>query len=304
MYPKFPDFKPIELEDRGYIKKMFSEYQPECSEYTFTNLFIWRNYYGIKWSVYKECLLFICDDEKRGKCAWQPVGPGPREEAGRALLEWLRDEKTPAAPYMIRVGGSFIREVEGGGRFEYTADRDNCDYVYRTEDLISLYGKKYHSKRNHINKFLRSNTYKYLPMNADHVRKCLRLIEEWCAEHRCSEDLSLMAEWEAVNEALRNFDALELQGAVILVRGDVKAFTLGEMLNADTAVVHVEKASPEYPALYTIINHDFCENAWSRVPFINREQDLGAEGLRQAKQSYHPHHMVEKYRVSLARTSG
>jgi hypothetical protein len=137
-------------------------------------------------------------------------------------------------------------------------------------------------------------------MNDDYVQECLKLIEAWCEEHRCSDDMNLMAEWGAVNEALCNFNYLELQGAVILVDGLVQAFSLGELLNRETAVVHIEKASPSFPALYAVINREFCENSWKGVPFINREQDLGVDGLRQAKLSYHPHHLVEKYKVMFA----
>ena len=161
MYPEFPDFKPIQIEDMGYIKNIFSEYQPENSEYTFTNLFIWRNYYGIKWSVYKDLLLLVCSEENKGNCALQPVGPGPQAEAGRVILEWLRDEKPENPPYIIRVDKKFVKETGGSKEFACSSDRDNYDYVYKTEDLINLYGKKYHAKRNHINRFLRSHSYEY-----------------------------------------------------------------------------------------------------------------------------------------------
>ncbi|MCU0821696.1 MAG: phosphatidylglycerol lysyltransferase domain-containing protein [Spirochaetes bacterium] len=303
MYPKFPEFKPIELDDRGYITEIFSGYQPENSEYTFTNLFIWRNYYGIKWSVYKDHLFIVCRDEKRGNCAWQPVGPGPRAESARVLLEWMGDGGHSGQPYMIRADNRLIREIDGRGEFQHTPDRDNFDYVYKTGDLIDLYGKKYHSKRNHINKFLKSHSYVYSEINDDYILRCRKLIEEWCAEHRCKEDMNLMAEWDAVNEALQNFNQLRIRGAVILVDGAVHAFTLGEMLNSETAVVHIEKASPKYPALYSVVNQQFCENIWHGVPYINREQDLGVDGLRKAKLSYHPSHLVEKFQVTLTGSS-
>lgn len=108
-----------------------------------------------------------------------------------------------------------------------------------------------------------------------------------------------MGEWGAIEEALKNFIALEMQGGVILIEGEVEAFTLGELLNKDTAVVHIEKANPEIRGLYALINQQFCEQAWGKVPFINREQDLGEPGLRTAKLSYNPIRLVEKYRIRL-----
>lgn len=98
-------------------------------------------------------------------------------------------------------------------------------------------------------------------------------------------------------QALRNFTALEMQGGVIRIDGEVEAFTLGELLNKDTAVIHIEKANPEIRGLYAAINQQFCDQAWGRVPYLNREQDLGEPGLRTAKLSYHPHHLVEKFRI-------
>ena len=109
-----------------------------------------------------------------------------------------------------------------------------------------------------------------------------------------------MGEWAAINAALADFQALELQGGVILINDRVEAFTCGELLNAATAVIHLEKANPEVRGLYAVINQQFCQQAWAGVPFVNREQDLGEPGLRTAKMSYHPHHLVEKFRIRLA----
>jgi len=108
-----------------------------------------------------------------------------------------------------------------------------------------------------------------------------------------------MGEWQAVRLALQHFAELELAGGLILMDWRVEAFTLGELLNRDTAVVHIEKANPDIRGLYALINQQFCEQAWAATPFLNREQDLGEPGLRTAKLSYHPHRLVEKFRVKL-----
>ncbi len=104
-----------------------------------------------------------------------------------------------------------------------------------------------------------------------------------------------MGEWEAVDAALGNLELLQVRGGVILVDGRVEAFSLGELLNRETAVIHVEKANPEIRGLFSLINQQTAQNLWSGVPFINREQDLGDPGLRTAKLSYHPRHLVEKF---------
>jgi hypothetical protein len=172
--------------------------------------------------------------------------------------------------------------------------------VYRTEDLIQLAGKNYRAKRNHINYLLRTYRITYEPMNESHIGACLNMAVNWCEARRCEEDLNLGSEWDATREALNNFSALGIEGGVVLVNGQVEAFTLGELLNQETAVVHIEKANTEIRGLYGVINQQFCENRWKGVPFINREQDLGEPGLRQAKLSYSPDHLVEKFSIRLA----
>ena len=177
--------------------------------------------------------------------------------------------------------------------------RDHFDYVYRTADLIELAGKGYRQQRNHTNYLLRTYKMTYEPMNESHVDSCLNLARNWCEARQCEETLSFASEGEATREALQNFRALGLDGGVILINGRVEAFTLGELLNRDTAVVHIEKANVEIRGLYAAINQQFCEKRWRNVPAINREQDLGEPGLRKAKLSYNPDHMIEKFRAGL-----
>jgi hypothetical protein len=105
----------------------------------------------------------------------------------------------------------------------------------------------------------------------------------------------LLAEDYAIREALANAAELNCQGGAIVINSRVEAFSLGEPLNQDTAVIHIEKANPDIPGLYAAINQLFCANAWANWTYINREQDMGVEGLRKAKESYYPHHMVNKH---------
>jgi hypothetical protein len=109
----------------------------------------------------------------------------------------------------------------------------------------------------------------------------------------------LLGEERAIYEALHNMDNLDFKGGVIHINGKVEAFALGEQLNPQTAVIHIEKANPAFDGLYQLINQEFCAHEWKDIPYINREQDLGEEGLRKAKLSYHPHHLVNKYIVTL-----
>lgn len=298
--PEFPQFKPLEITDRDTIRPLLWAYQPEASELTFTNLFIWRAYNQTRWCRYRDWLLLAGRDASGNAFALPPIGPPPRLEASRMLLEWLRDNQGTPRPYIARADRRLVAETEGSGIFRIEPLRDHFDYVYRTRDLIALAGRKYHGKKNHLHQFTRAHAFSFMPMTDAHLQACLAMQDTWCQCHRCAEDLSLMGEWQAIRELLEHFHELQLQGGIIMVDGTVQAFTLGELLNRETAVVHIEKANADVPGLYAVINQQFCEHCWQGATCINREQDLGDEGLRQAKLSYHPDRFVEKFRLELA----
>ena len=297
--PIFPDFRPIELEDRATFDAIIKKYQPEVSEWTFTNLFIWRGYYGFQWSIYRDWLMVISPDAKEGIYAMEPVGPSPRKEPATALLEWLWRERKAADPRIERADKLLASELKDLDNFTIEEAREHFDYVYLREDLVQLAGNKYRSKRNHINQLFRAYDFSYVDLDVHHIDDCVELQERWCQEKRCEEDLNLLSEWGAVREILAHYSSLDLKGGVITVGSKVMAFTIGELLNDETAVVHIEKADPDIPGLFQVVNQQFCEKAWKDVRYINREQDLGISGLREAKLSYYPDHFVEKFRIRL-----
>jgi hypothetical protein len=298
----FPDLRPLRLEDGELIRDYLWKYQPETSELTFTNLHIWQPVYRWHWATSGEWL-FLLQDKRGDEPAWlPPVGPAPRLEPALTALDWLRTERGVRRPRLERADSRFVAEVAASPGFVVTPERDHFDYVYQTSDLISLSGSRYHAKRNHVYKFLEDHGagFAFLPIGPDNLGLCAEFQDRWCSTRRCAEDLNLSGEWTAVRRGLADYDALGVKGAAILIDGKVEAFTFGELLNRSTAVVHIEKANPEIPGLYAVINRLFCEKYWSAVPLINREQDLGEEGLRKAKLSYHPQKLVEKYRVEWA----
>jgi hypothetical protein len=298
--PVFPRFKPLALKDRDFIHPILWDYQPETSELTFTNLFMWQGYYGYHWSLDRDRLLVVGTVDGRPAWALPPIGPPSRADLCRQMLGWLREEHGLADPAIERADPKLAAELKDDPGFVVERVRDHFDYLYRTDDLIELAGGKYHTQRNHLNSFNRSHRYRYETLRPEHLPACLDLCARWCQFKRCDEDLSLMGEWEAIGVVLSNFEALRLQGCVILINDRVEAFACGELLNRDAAVIHLEKADPELRSLYAVINQQFSRQAWAGVPFINREQDLGEPGLRKAKLSYHPHRLVEKFRIRLA----
>jgi len=290
------NFKPIEIQDKKVFTDFLSEDPPVISEMTFTNLFTWRHYYNPKWRIADDSLLIVMEPEGTASFGLQPVGPGDKGRALDVLFDDL--EQFVSGPKVRRVAEDFVDNYVNSDRYQIQFDPDNSDYVYLSQDLISLSGKKYHRKKNHLNKFLKTYEFEYRALDVELVECFLDMQETWCQLKKCEEDPGLLMEDYAIYQALTHLDELDFQGGAIIIDDKIEAFTLGEPLNQDTAVIHIEKANPDIPGLYAAINQLFCSNAWSHMTYVNREQDLGIEGLRTAKQSYYPHHMVNKYVLS------
>jgi hypothetical protein len=298
--PQFPLFKPLELGDRGFIHDFLWRAQSETSEWTFTNLFIWRLYNRTQWSVIDYHLAILCRPEGRSPFFYQPVGPGDRFASCIKLLDWMMDS-TGEESTIERADESLAATFGGREDWDVQPVRDHFDYLYPTADLINLSGRKYHAKKNRINRVEKVVSFQYEPLTADWLHECTRVLIQWCNWRECHKSPVMRAEFSAVHEALLEFETLKLTGGMLVVSGEIKAFTLGEMLNDSTAVIHVEKVDPEIPDLFAVINQQFCENAWSSTTWINREQDLGEPGLRKAKLSYHPSRLIPKYGIKRVR---
>jgi uncharacterized protein len=288
-------FKPLEIDYKELFKRYLTEDPPQISELTFTNLFMWKHRYQPLWAESDGCLLIILHTDEMAPFGLQPAGKGDKRKALDDLTAELRNLSSEVR--ICRVSEDFIHRYLDHDNYNFKRDRDNSDYVYTTRDLIELAGRKYHRKKNHLNNFLKKYNFEYLELTSDTVGRFLDLQEEWCRVRDCSQTPALQSEDYAVRTALTNFEKLDYKGAAISIDSKIEAFSLGERLNTDTAVIHAEKANPDIPGLYVAINQVVCESAWPHLEFINREQDLGIEGLRKAKESYYPHHMVNKYTV-------
>ena len=290
------DFKPLDLHDKGVFMEYLEQDPPQASEFTFTNFFIWRHHHRPLWKALQDCILVVLHPEGETPMGLAPFGPGDKEKAFNRAAEVLQGATQTVQ--MCRVAESFLHQYVDPDRYMWVLDRDHSDYVYETIDLIHLSGKRYHRKKNHLNRFIKSYPFEYQPLDQDLVECVLEMQAAWCALRECREKPDLLSEDHAVFEALTRFEELDYQGGGIVMEGKVEAFSIGEKLNTDTAVIHVEKANPDIPGLYAAINQQFCQHAWLPMTYVNREQDLGIEGLRKAKESYLPHHMVNKYRVT------
>ncbi len=295
--PEYPLFRDLTLEDKPLFDLAFRQFPPSNSEFTFTNLFIWRHAYQIKISRLETFLCLLAEKEEH-PFFFPPIGEGDLIHCCRQLLQSMKEKRGDAK--IARVPEEMVSRFDWKTeRFDVTFDRDQSDYVYLLEDLVRLQGRKYHRKRNHIKKFKEKYDYQYVPLSPELISECLELQAAWCDLKHCEVDPGLTNEMRAIQEAFTHFEALGVQGGAILIHGKVEAFTLGEPLNQDTVVIHIEKANPDFDGLYPTLNQAFLEHRWSGFTYVNREQDLGEEGLRKAKESYFPHHLVNKYTLTL-----
>jgi hypothetical protein len=297
--PTLPDMRPLGLEDREELQRLLGELRPEQSELTFTNLFIWRDAYQLQMSrLGGTVAIFSCRADPEDSFVLPPLGPGANGGIVRRCLEHMAAEGH--RPRLARATkGDLARLGVTEDKFAVEPDRDQWDYVYLVRDLIELSGSRYHRKRNHMEQFRSQYEFSYRPLTPDLVPGCQELQDRWCDEKHCDLVATLRAEARAVKKVLQSHEALGVSGGCIEVDGKVEAFSLGELLNPQTVVIHIEKANAGYHGLYQVINQQFLEKAWSHARYVNREQDLGVPGLRRAKESYYPDHMVEKFTVTL-----
>jgi len=291
--------RPLELEDQDLVRAYLNQAEHEQSELTFTNLFVWRRAYELRLSEVDGSLaIFAWRPDRDDSFVFPPQGEAATAETVSRCLDHLAGDDRP--PVMARATKRDLERLAlQEDRFRIESDPDNWDYVYAVEDLIKLAGSKYHGKRNHIQQFLTSYEFAYRPLLPEMVPTCQDLQDRWCDEKHCDLAASLRAEAVAVKEVLANFSELKVTGGCIEIGGRIEAFALGELLNPDTVVIHIEKANPSYHGLYQVINQQFLEHEWSHLRFVNREQDMGVVGLRRAKESYHPDHMIEKSTVRM-----
>lgn len=285
------DFREIRIEDRDRIRELLSYSDYRGCEYTFGNNFIWSEPFKIRIAFYKDFYLVESEGEY-----FFPSGRGDFGEAVELLRKHCREQgKRLCFGSSPKSGMEMLRELYGD-RIEIYSNRDFFDYCYNYEDLSTLIGKKYHSKRNFINRFIQNN-WSYEDITGDNIDDCRGILDKWFEENKESGDPSMEQEISAAGKGLDYFEQLGLIGGILKVDGKAVAFTYGEGINSDTFDVHVEKALSGVDGAYPMINKEFVSRRCSGYKYINREEDVGEENLRKAKLSYHPAFLEEKFRI-------
>lgn len=292
-------FKDITLADKETIMAFTIKSRRRNCDLSFSNLCSWRFLYNTQFAVVDDFLVFKFWAENQ-LAYMMPVGNGDQKSILRKLIEDVEKEGQPFCMLGVCSDMRTELETELPDRFTFTEDRDYADYIYLRNDLSTLKGKKFQSKRNHINRF--RNTYpdyEYTPITPDRIQECLELEAEWCKANDCDQHEGTGNERRALIYALHNFEAIGLTGGILHVNGQIVAFTFGMPINYETFGVHVEKADTRIDGAYAMINYEFANRIPEQYVYINREEDLGIEGLRKAKLSYQPVTILEKHMACL-----
>ena len=293
-------FKKTELEDREIITSYFGKAPSRSCERTFANVYLWSRHYPVTWAIIEDALVFKSQDETHLSWAY-PAGEADAVKRALSVMKAYSEEQGYEFS-MYSVTPEMFAQLETffPGKFQIEYDRDEADYVYEREKLETLSGKKLHGKRNHITKFKSVHEdWDYETLTEDNVEECFQMALKWRNLNGCEDDEEKNAEMCVSLNSLRLFRELNLVGGVLRVEGEIVAFTMGEKLCEDTFVVHIEKAYADVDGAYPMINQQFVQHECMDYQYVNREEDTGADGLRQAKMSYRPAFLEEKGYVTL-----
>lgn len=285
------DFHRLELAQREeYERILFSGPTRGCA-YSFANLRLWGRQEA---AFLHGCVAFFSHYHGRSVYPY-PIGDGDRRRVVEELLRDAQERGIPRRFTNLLPQDTAELEAWFPGRFVFTSDRDDFDYVYALEDLADLRGRKFQKKRNHVNRFWAEHPRcRVEPLTQDTLAPAREMVEDWF-QHREGGDLLL--ERVAVDRAFRHYAPLGMEGLVLEEAGEVLAVTMGTRLSPDTFDIHFEKAREFADGAYAAVNQAFAQDLRQRHPelrYLDREEDMGLEGLRRAKLSYNPHHMVEK----------
>ena len=265
-------------------------------EYNFVNLCLW----GRQRIAFHEGNIALFSQFARRSVYPFPLSGGDLKPTLDAIIHDAATRDIPCRLTGLVQADCELLEQLYPGRFRIHNDRDSYDYVYDINALADLQGRAYQKKRNHINRFLQNYpNYTVEPITDDNTVEAVELLVRWYTGRELADPLAdFHMEKAAIFKALRDRTALGIEGLLLRHNGQVLAMTMGSRLSADTFDIHFEKALDEADGAYPTINREFARYLRAKYPdvaYLDREDDMGLEGLRKAKLSYYPHHMIEKY---------
>ena len=296
------DFKEPNISDYSYLNSFLAPFNNEsfsCEANPIT-LFMWKGLYHQRVAVFDDMLFISLGEE-------QNIFLLPFATDMQKAVNTLKNHTDKKGVPLMFLGSEGARlnlfKEHFENDFSFEESRDDFEYVYLSEKLINLNGKKYHSKRNHISAFSRTYNWQYETLCNDNLAEVFNMADVW-VDYQTKEygyDKGVEVENASLKRLLPEMEKIGIKGGLIRVDGKVVAFTFGSPINDKVFNVQVEKALPEYRTAYSIINKEFVANELTNFEYVNREDDLGLEGLRRAKSSYQPEILLKKYLIKECR---
>lgn len=288
-------FFDIDISAKNTITDFFHAQRVEASDMVFGNLYIWHFSREIKYAILHDCLVIWTKfPSEPFPFIFYPLGRGNRKGAIEKMKEYFLDNKMPFS--LRNLEGYQSAELESlfPNSFELAQNRNRFDYIYNINELIALNGRTLHKKKNHLNRFFKLYPdFVYERIDSRNANEVLAAYSEWFSANSDKNE-GLENEFKGIRASLENFDSLNMKGAIIRIEGKIAAFSLGEQTNSDSCVIHIEKGNTFYEGIFQAINQQFLKNDFAHLRFVNREEDLGIDGLRKAKMSYKPCRFIEK----------
>lgn len=282
--------KKITIDDKTILQELMGK--SESSTYNFTTLFMWAGEGRIQYDISDGCLILFFHGRHHGVGCTYPIGNGNRQAAAEKAFDFMKQQG--GNPHFLLMDENMAKECSAvfSNTFRIYSDRNNADYVYLSDSLIHLRGKKLHQKKNHLNAFVNAYPFVYTRLGAQDIDECVKLFDKW--KQGQTNHGSGFSE-HATLRLLHHADQLGVTLGGIRVNGQLIAFSAGEPVTDDMALIHIEYADIAFRGAFNAINQQFCKNEWSAYTWINREEDMGIEGLRKAKLAYRPERLVEMY---------
>ncbi|WP_157949879.1 DUF2156 domain-containing protein [Vallitalea okinawensis] len=296
------EFKPVDLQDDHLLQPFFHLTTEGICEYNTNIMYLWYNVYKTHFCI-EDDILFLKQDYKGREYALMPIcKPNDYKKAFDHMQDHINASGYPLEMYCVEPEFAQFVEEHYEEHFEVYPDRDSFDYIYEGDALRLLKGKKYHKKRNHINAFKKDfdKRYLYKRLSAEDKEDCCELLKKWRTQKTDSPYDQIQGEILGIKRVFEHLEESNVKVGGIYIDGQLEAFSMGSYLNSkkEMAVIHVEKANPDIRGLYPMINQEFLLAEFPDVPFVNREEDLGIEGIRQAKLTYRPIRFAEKYNIT------
>ncbi|MCI5786621.1 DUF2156 domain-containing protein [Helicobacter trogontum] len=290
-------FQDITLQDKTIINTYLKQENFMISDISFGNLFIWRLARKIAFCILYDCLVIETTYTNQEPFCFFPIGSGDKKAALFALYSYYKQKGQKLVFHSVEKQNLDVLYEVFGDTIMPILNRDRSDYIYKTQDLIELTGRKYHKKKNHLNRFF--DEYRGFTFETIDENNTNELLETWQKWDNSGSDIGLQNESKGIISVFENYSNLGLLGGLLRFNDDIIAFSFGEIMSQNLCIIHIEKADINYRGAYQAINQQLLLHCFSDITYVNREEDLGIEGLRKAKLSYNPEFILEKYELSI-----